>query len=253
VSVEATAEAPPSEAAIETVEQEDVEPSVEAVAAPPSAEGPEARGGEAGVWVMPEGETESAETVDQDLDDQPGPSIAPLPDVEPAPLIKPEPDSSTEPLSVATPELGSALVTEPEPAVVEEPAVAGPTIIDEETVTVAGPQPGTAEPTEEASVERSSVDRAVTEAFDLDREEPAPAAGEAAAPVDQAAMRRRIEETRNRLKAKAFDAMAGGEAALLSKEQEPSPSQQAVAPGAEEGLDDDVKAVIDRSLSQDDY
>lgn len=67
--------------------------------------------------------------------------------------------------------------------------------------------------------------------------------------VDQAEMRRRIEETRNRLKAKAFDAMTSGEAALLSRDsgREQPPSDTAV------GLDDDVADVLDRSLSQDEY
>ena len=44
-------------------------------------------------------------------------------------------------------------------------------------------------------------------------------------------MRRRIEETRARLKAKAFDAMMSGEAALLSRDsgEKPVPSADDVA------------------------
>jgi hypothetical protein len=61
-------------------------------------------------------------------------------------------------------------------------------------------------------------------------------------------MRRRIEETRARLKAKAFDAMMSGEAALLGRDSEgriPEPE--------EIKLDGDVESTIDESLSQEDY
>jgi hypothetical protein len=68
--------------------------------------------------------------------------------------------------------------------------------------------------------------------------------------IDQAEMRRRIEETRNRLKAKAFDAMTSGEAALLSRDGE---SETAPALAEEAPIDPDVASALDRSLSQDDY
>jgi hypothetical protein len=62
-------------------------------------------------------------------------------------------------------------------------------------------------------------------------------------------MRRRIEETRARLKAKAFDAMMSGEAALLSRDsgEKPVPSADDVA------VDAETDSVIDESLSQEDY
>ena len=62
-------------------------------------------------------------------------------------------------------------------------------------------------------------------------------------------MRRRIEETRARLKAKAFDAMMSGEAALLSRGsgEKPVPSTD------DQGLDEETDSVIDESLSQEDY
>jgi len=69
------------------------------------------------------------------------------------------------------------------------------------------------------------------------------------AQIDQADMRRRIEETRNRLKAKAFDAMASGEAALLARDAEGH--EAPVVP--EEHIDADVADALDRSLSPDDY
>ena len=67
--------------------------------------------------------------------------------------------------------------------------------------------------------------------------------------IDQAEMRRRIEETRARLKAKAFDAMMSGEAALLSRDsgEKPVPSADDVA------IDAETDSAIDESLSQEDY
>ena len=62
-------------------------------------------------------------------------------------------------------------------------------------------------------------------------------------------MRRRIEETRARLKAKAFDAMMSGEAALLSRDSGEKP-----VPGADDvALDAETDSAIDESLSQEEY
>ena len=66
--------------------------------------------------------------------------------------------------------------------------------------------------------------------------------------IDQAEMRRRVE-TRARLKAKAFDAMMSGEAALLSRDSGDKP-----VPKADEvKLPGEVETTIDESLSQEDY
>lgn len=86
------------------------------------------------------------------------------------------------------------------------------------------------------------------------REEPArepvpvPSAETPGGGVDQAEMRRRIEETRARLKAKAFDAMMSGESALLRND-----SGTRAAP-ASDGvrLAPDVDSTIDESLSPED-
>ena len=67
--------------------------------------------------------------------------------------------------------------------------------------------------------------------------------------IDQAEMRRRIEETRARLKAKAFDAMMSGEAALLARDSGDKP----VPKSEDHGLDPETDTVIDDSLSQEDY
>ncbi len=77
----------------------------------------------------------------------------------------------------------------------------------------------------------------------------APADEMAPGAVDQAEMRRRIEETRARLKAKAFDAMMSGEAALLARDSGQSPVPRAV----DVPVDSDVAETLDESLSQDDY
>ena len=61
-------------------------------------------------------------------------------------------------------------------------------------------------------------------------------------------MRRRIEETRARLKAKAFDAMMSGEAALLARDSGEKPVPRA----ADVPVDHEIAETIDESLSPDD-
>ena len=62
-------------------------------------------------------------------------------------------------------------------------------------------------------------------------------------------MRRRIEETRARLKAKAFDAMMGGETALLSRDS----GERTVPSDNQTELDRETATKIEESLSQEDY
>ena len=62
-------------------------------------------------------------------------------------------------------------------------------------------------------------------------------------------MRRRIEETRARLKAKAFDAMMSGESALLSRDTGEKP----VPRGGDVDVAPDISSSLDESLSQEDY
>jgi len=61
-------------------------------------------------------------------------------------------------------------------------------------------------------------------------------------------MRRRIEETRARLKAKAFDAMMSGEAALLSRDSGEKPVPRA----SDVEVDDETLSTLDESLSPED-
>ena len=102
----------------------------------------------------------------------------------------------------------------------------------------------------EEIAEEAVVDAAVDEAA---AEEAAPkeASPREGGGIDQAEMRRRIEETRARLKAKAFDAMMSGEAALLSRDSGEKPVPTADDAGLE--LDAETDNVIDESLSQEDY
>jgi nicotinate-nucleotide--dimethylbenzimidazole phosphoribosyltransferase len=81
-------------------------------------------------------------------------------------------------------------------------------------------------------------------------EERAPATLVAALPgggFDQDAMRRRIEETRNRLKAKAFDAMMSGEGSLLRESTADAPEAPVVT------VDTDVDATIETALTEEDF
>ena len=102
----------------------------------------------------------------------------------------------------------------------------------------------------EEIAEEAVVDAAVEEVV---AEEAAPkeASPREGGGIDQAEMRRRIEETRARLKAKAFDAMMSGEAALLSRDSGEKPVPTADDAGLE--LDAETDNVIDESLSQEDY
>ena len=100
---------------------------------------------------------------------------------------------------------------------------------------------------EELTFEEPMVEEPVAE------EVPAAAQAEPALParegaIDPAEMRRRIEETRARLKAKAFDAMMSGEAALLARDSGDSPVPRDV----DVDVSEDVAESIEEGLSQED-
>jgi hypothetical protein len=157
--------------------------------------------------------------------------------------------------AIAEPEL---LAEEP---VLEEPIAEVVAEVTEEPVAaeaVAEPEP-VAEVAEEAVVEEPSAEVAeepvaeepVAEvAEEPAAEEPAveePPAAREGATIDQAEMRRRIEETRARLKAKAFDAMMSGEAALLRNDSGDKPLPK----GDDVDLEAEIDTTIDESFSQD--
>ncbi|MEK6536520.1 MAG: hypothetical protein AABZ63_03435, partial [Actinomycetota bacterium] len=67
--------------------------------------------------------------------------------------------------------------------------------------------------------------------------------------IDRDEMRRRIDETRARLKAKAFDAMISGETFIEPETEEPVREKK---PGSEARIDKDLEERIDRSLKEED-
>jgi hypothetical protein len=67
---------------------------------------------------------------------------------------------------------------------------------------------------------------------------------------DQEAMRRRIDQTRNRLKAKAFDAMMSGEASLLSRDSGSAQPASTVPPVP---LDSEVAESIEKTLTEEEF
>jgi len=102
---------------------------------------------------------------------------------------------------------------------------------------------------EETPVEAvAEVEAIEAEAVEEPIAEEEPAAREGGT-IDQAEMRRRIEETRARLKAKAFDAMMSGESALLSRDS----GERPVPKGDDAKLDGELESTIDESLSQEEY
>ena len=111
---------------------------------------------------------------------------------------------------------------------------------------------GSAEDDVELQAHRDSVWAEVSRLLDDMPEGPVaeggPSAREGGA-IDQAEMRRRIDETRARLKVKAFDAMMSGEAALLSRDSGEKP----VPKGDGVELDGELESTIDEALSQEEY
>ena len=163
--------------------------------------------------------------------------VEPEPEVEA--VVEPEPEAEAEPAEVVEPEpepeAEAVEVVEPEPEAEAEPVevVEPEPEAEAEAVEVVEPEPeAEAEPAEVAEPEVA--------------DEVSEASGEA---LDQAEMRRRIEETRARLKAKAFDAMMSGEAALLSRDSGDKPVTRDISVD----LDGDVESEIEGSLSPEDY
>jgi hypothetical protein len=119
----------------------------------------------------------------------------------------------------AEPAIGEALAVEPSPE--EEPS------LDTQGSTIS--QAGESGPSAVAEAEEGPLD----------------AEGEASE-VDYEAMRGRIEETRSRLKAKAFDAMMTGESALLGRD---SDGANVTLPAPTE-VDGDIVQTIDETLRE---
>jgi hypothetical protein len=177
------------------------------------------------------------EVVEEPVVEEPVAEVVEEPVVEEPLAEEPVVEVVEEPVAeepvVEEPVAEEPVVEEPEAEVVEEPVVEEPLAeepVVEEPVAEVVEEPVVAEPVAEEPVV----------------EEPAAREGE---PIDQAEMRRRIEETRARLKAKAFDAMMSGESALLSRDSGEKP----VPKGDEVKLDGELESSIDESLSQEEY
>ena len=142
-----------------------------------------------------------------------------------------------------------------EEAVVDE-AVAEEAVVEESAEEAAAETPASEAPVVEEAPVREAVEGLIADmtsgpvaeaaAEPVAEEEPVAREG---GTIDQAEMRRRIEETRARLKAKAFDAMMSGEAALLSRDSGEKP----VPKGDDVKLDGELESTIDESLSQEEY
>ncbi len=181
---------------------------------------------EPAAWETPVGGTETEMAAAADLDTE-TPSSAPL--VSEAGVDTAPWSATDEPPAVEEPPATTeSLAVEEE---VPEAAVAEPLVAEEPRAT-AIEEPPVGEPTAAAPVAEEPVIR---------EDE-----GEGAA-IDQAEMRRRIEETRARLKAKAFDAMMSGEASLLSRDSGEKP-----VPEGSVDLDSEAAAQLEEGLSPDD-
>lgn len=66
---------------------------------------------------------------------------------------------------------------------------------------------------------------------------------------DQVEMRRRIDETRARLKAKAFDAMVGGETFIETEEKKGKQGEE-TEPSVDYGLEEEVERQLDEELRE---
>ena len=185
--------------------------------------------------------------------------------------------AAVEEAAVEEPAVGELPAVEPvvQEPVVEEPVLEGPELREpsappEPEVVVEAPAEAVAEVAEVREVE--AIAAVVVEEAPLEEpvvpvaEEPVPVEPVAAPPaaepaveeepsareggtINQAEMRRRIEETRARLKAKAFDAMMSGESALLARDSGEKP----VPKGDDVKLDVELESTIDESLSQEEY
>ncbi len=145
-------------------------------------------------------------------------------------------EAAEEPVVDAAPPAEVAVVEGPDEVVADEESVSGGAAVEKT-------------PAETPAAEEAVVEPPAPVATEAPPEEPATETAREGGAIDQAEMRRRIEETRARLKAKAFDAMMSGEAALLARDSGDVP----VPTSEEHGLDAETDSVIDESLSQEDY
>jgi len=210
--------AAPAQATLDMgVEEATVEEEVEAVTAPFEAEE----------------QVEAAEMPTEAPAD-----VAEAPEVlleeEAAPEVEPAMEAAPEEIEVVEPAMEAA----PEEA---EPVVEEPVLEAEKTITE------TAEADEFAAL-KTPIEGEPSMEEQPAMEEPSEAAAGGPAPsqIDRDEMRRRIDETRARLKAKAFDAMMSGESFTETEGDELKQRPE------EGGLDEELENQIDRSLKEQD-
>ena len=190
----------------------------------------------------PKPEPEVAEPVDSEIAAAPFAAAEPA-DAEPA-------DADVAPPAAEAPVAAVAdAPAEPVPAAADATLIADiPAPAAALAESLADEAPAPVEPAI-AAVEPAAAEPEAAPLADKVATPPAPPADEAPQGVDQAEMRRRIEETRARLKAKAFDAMMSGEAALLARDS----GERPVPRNADVPVDHEIAETIDESLSPDDY
>lgn len=275
---------PETELADEAEEMELVEAAAPEGAEEPQAEAPEVAAvpkavdsepwpeeERAGLTLVPEAEPVEAASPEE--------AMAPVAPLEFAPAAAPEVEAVPEvaPVPETVPEAAPRITVVPEPDVVEEPtpvAAAPPapevaTEVDlrariEETrrrIREEMERPfriAAGETDEEFEVGFAEEQVAAVQAEAVPPEAAAPAEEQAAEALippqdgesgfDYDEMRRRIEETRQRLKSKAFDAMMSGETSLLARDQDGK-----VVPDAPKvSLDRDVDQTIESGLAEED-
>lgn len=152
-----------------------------------------------------------------------------------ADYVAPEEEALAEATEVTSPDIEEIIAGETGPA--EEPPA--PAQIEEKGETdefAALKTPLEGEPTFEAPAETAEESLAAPDA-------PVPSQ------IDREEMRRRIDETRNRLKAKAFDAMVSGETFI---EPEVEGASQVRKTEPDTALEKDLEEHIDKSLTEQD-
>jgi hypothetical protein len=167
--------------------------------------------------------------------------------VQEAVFQEPEP----EPVVEAAPEPEPVLEYEPvEPAISEAPGQV-PVLETFEDLAPPLPEEPLSAPQVAEEPETSGASDLVAEPESAGDEEqesaPQLVASLPAGGFDHDAMRRRIEETRNRLKAKAFDAMMSGEGALLRESKAETPESATLT------VDSDVDETIETALTEEEF
>ncbi len=132
----------------------------------------------------------------------------------------------------------AAAVSEPETAVELEPEAEG-----DHTRVAVDLEARLAESRRQVEKELDGIEQVDAEVSEA---EPVNEAGPVKTRVDREEMRKRIEETRSRLKAKAFDSMVEGET-LIATGEESSPEDAAEAAP---GLDQETDEMIDELLGE---